>query len=849
MKRYTVTGMTCDVCRSHVEKAVKKVPGVEEVRVSLLTNSMTVEGTAEDREIIWAVEKAGYGAHGRNEKNKEENQDDAEGTFFEDRETPKLKRRLFLSSFFLVILMYITMGAGMYGMPLPLFFDGNETGLALTQMILALIVMGINQEFFVSGLRSLWRKAPNMDTLVAVGSGISFLWSLYAVYRMTGLVSAGFSVQALYHDRLYFESAAMIPALITVGKFLESLSKGRTTDDLRSLARRAPKRAVVERGNEIVTIDARDVKKGDVFLVRPGEIIPADGVILEGVTSVDESALTGESVPADKKRGDTVAAATMNRLGFIKVKALRVGEDTMFSQILQMVSDASSSKAPVARIADVVSSFFVPAVLVLSVLVGAVWIFIGAPASIALEHAVAVLVISCPCALGLATPVAIMVGNGIGAKQGILFKTGEALENTGKLKTVVLDKTGTVTEGRPEVTNLYPLFPWKEEELLSAAYSLERKSEHPLARAVVAKGEEKKISYHEVEDFQILPGNGIRGRIGNKLYHGGSAAYMSAFLTLPEEIKKQSAGWQDEGKTILFFESEGKLLGMIAVADSIRKDSAFAVAELKKMGMKTVLLTGDNEKTAKAVGNRVAVDEVIAGVLPGEKEKVIRDLQKQGKTAMVGDGINDAPALAAAEIGIAMGGGTDVAIDAADVILMHSRLSDVAGAIRLSRATLKNVRQNLFWAFAYNLILIPVAAGVIPGISIHPMMAAGAMALSSVTVCLNALRLNTWKFHNEIRENRKDGTENVEETNKNQKEILKTEEKKEMKETVKIQGMMCAHCENTIQKALEALPGVEKAEVSHETGTAILSLSAAVKEEAIRKAVEDKDYLFLGIEK
>lgn len=849
MKRYTVTGMTCDVCRSHVEKAVEKVPGVKEVRVSLLTNSMTVEGTAEDGDIIKAVEMAGYGARARNQEKKRQDINSAEEDLFEDRETPKLKKRLIFSAVFLFLLMYITMGAGMYGAPLPAFFEGNETGLALTQMLLALVVMGINRDFFVSGYRSLRQKAPNMDTLVALGSGVSFLWSLYVLYRMTWLVSTGLPVQTLYHGALYFESAAMIPALITVGKLLESLSRSRTTDALKSLARRAPKQATVERGSEIITIDARDVKKGDVFLVRPGEIIPADGVILEGVTTVDESALTGESVPSDKKEGDTVAAATMNRLGFIKAKALRVGEDTAFSQILQMVSDAAASKAPVARIADVVSSFFVPAVIVLSVLVAAVWLFLGATAVRALEHAISVLVISCPCALGLATPVAIMVGNGLGAKQGILFKTGEALENTGKLKTVVLDKTGTVTEGRPEVTDIFPFSPCGEEELLSAAYSLERKSEHPLAHAVVAKGEEKKISYHEVEDFQILPGNGIRGRIGNKLYHGGSAAYMSAFLTLPEEIKKQSAGWQDEGKTILFFESEGKLLGMIAVADSIRKDSAFAVAKLKKMGMKTVLLTGDNEKTAKAVGNRVAVDEVIAGVLPGEKEKVIRDLQKQGKTAMVGDGINDAPALAAAEIGIAMGGGTDVAIDAADVILMHSRLSDVAGAIRLSRATLKNVRQNLFWAFAYNLILIPVAAGVIPGISIHPMMAAGAMALSSVTVCLNALRLNIWKFHNEIRVCRKDGTENVEETEENQKEILKIEEEKEMKETVKIQGMMCAHCENTIQKALEALPGVEKAEVSHETGTAILSLSAAVKEEAIRKAVEDKDYEFLGIEK
>ena len=849
MKRYTVTGMTCDVCRSHVEKAVEKVPGVNEVRVSLLTNSMTVEGTAEDGDIIKAVEMAGYGARGRNQEKKRQDINSAEEDLFEDRETPQLKKRLIFSAVFLFLLMYITMGAGMYGGPLPAFFEGNETGLALTQMLLALVVMGINRDFFVSGYRSLRQKAPNMDTLVALGSGVSFLWSLYVLYRMTSLVSLGLPVQTLYHGALYFESAAMIPALITVGKLLESLSRSRTTDALKSLARRAPKQATVERGSEIITIDARDVKKGDVFLVRPGEIIPADGVILEGVTTVDESALTGESVPSDKKEGDTVAAATINRLGFIRARALRVGEDTTFSQILQMVSDAATSKAPVARIADVVSSFFVPAVIVLSVLVAAVWLFLGATAVRALEHAISVLVISCPCALGLATPVAIMVGNGLGAKQGILFKTGEALENTGKLKTVVLDKTGTVTEGRPEVTDIFPFSPCGEEELLSAAYSLERKSEHPLAHAVVTKAEERKIPCHDVKEFTILPGNGIMGKMGERIYRGGSEAYISTFLSLPQEIREKAALWEAEGKTTLFFETGGRLLGMIGTADTIRKDSARAVAELKKMGMKTVLLTGDNEKTAKAVGNHIGADRVIAEVLPGDKEKVIEELQKQGKTAMAGDGINDAPALTRAEIGIAMGGGTDVAIDAADVILMNSRLSDVVAAIRLSRATLKNVRQNLFWAFAYNLILIPVAAGVFPEISLNPMMAAGAMALSSVTVCLNALRLNTWKFHNEIRENRKDGTENVEETNKNQKEILKTEEKKEMKETVKIQGMMCAHCENTIQKALEALPGVEKAEVSHETGTAILSLSAAVKEEAIRKAVEDKDYLFLGIEK
>lgn len=848
MKRYTVTGMTCDVCRSHVEKAVEKVPGVKEVRVSLLTNSMTVEGTAEDGDIIKAVEMAGYGARARNQEKKRQDINSAEEDLFEDRETPKLKKRLIFSAVFLFILMYITMGAGMYGAPLPAFFEGNETGLALTQMLLALVVMGINRDFFVSGYRSLRQKAPNMDTLVALGSGVSFLWSLYVLYRMTSLVSTGFPVQTLYHGALYFESAAMIPALITVGKLLESLSRSRTTDALKSLARRAPKQATVERGSEIITIDARDVKKGDVFLVRPGEIIPADGVILEGVTTVDESALTGESVPSDKKEGDTVAAATINRLGFIKARALRVGEDTTFSQILQMVSDAAASKAPVARIADVVSSFFVPAVIVLSVLVAAVWLFLGATAVRALEHAISVLVISCPCALGLATPVAIMVGNGLGAKQGILFKTGEALENTGKLKTVVLDKTGTVTEGRPEVTDIFPFSPYSEEELLSAAYSLERKSEHPLAHAVVTKAEERKISCHDVKEFTILPGNGIMGKIGEQIYRGGSEAYISTFLSLPLEIREKAALWEAEGKTTLFFETGGRLLGMIGTADAIRKDSARAVTELKKMGMKTVLLTGDNEKTAQAVGNHIGADRVIAEVLPGDKEKVIEELQKQGKTAMVGDGINDAPALTRAEIGIAMGGGTDVAIDAAHVILMNSRLSDVVAAIRLSRATLKNVRQNLFWAFAYNLILIPVAAGVFPEISLNPMMAAGAMALSSVTVCLNALRLNTYKVHKEGGKNEKDG-EISEKTEENKKVTVKTEEEKEMKETVKIRGMMCEHCENTVKKALEALPGVEKAEVSHETGTAVLSLSGEVDEETVRKAVEDKDYEFLGIEK
>ena len=848
MKRYTVTGMTCDVCRSHVEKAVEKVPGVKEVRVSLLTNSMTVEGTAEDGDIIKAVEMAGYGARGRNQEKKRQDINSAEEDLFEDRETPKLKKRLIFSAVFLFLLMYITMGAGMYGAPLPAFFEGNETGLALTQMLLALVVMGINRDFFVSGYRSLRQKAPNMDTLVALGSGVSFLWSLYVLYRMTSLVSTGLPVQTLYHGALYFESAAMIPALITVGKLLESLSRSRTTDALKSLARRAPKQATVERGSEIITIDARDVKKGDVFLVRPGEIIPADGVILEGVTTVDESALTGESVPSDKKEGDTVAAATINRLGFIKARALRVGEDTTFSQILQMVSDAAASKAPVARIADVVSSFFVPAVIVLSVLVAAVWLFLGATAVRALEHAISVLVISCPCALGLATPVAIMVGNGLGAKQGILFKTGEALENTGKLKTVVLDKTGTVTEGRPEVTDIFPFSPCGEEELLSAAYSLERKSEHPLAHAVVTKAEERKIPCHDVKEFTILPGNGIMGKIGERIYRGGSEAYISTFLSLPQEIREKAALWETEGKTTLFFETGGRLLGMIGTADAIRKDSARAVAELKKMGMKTVLLTGDNEKTAKAVGNHIGADRVIAEVLPGDKEKVIEELQKQGKTAMVGDGINDAPALTRAEIGIAMGGGTDVAIDAADVILMNSRLSDVVAAIRLSRATLKNVRQNLFWAFAYNLILIPVAAGVFPEISLNPMMAAGAMALSSVTVCLNALRLNTYKVHKEGGKNEKDG-EISEKTEENKKVTVKTEEEKEMKETVKIRGMMCEHCENTVKKALEALPGVEKAEVSHETGTAVLSLAGEVDEETVRKAVEDKDYKFLGIEK
>ena len=927
MRQYTVTGMTCAACQSHVEKAVAEVPGVSSVAVALLTNSMAVDGTASNEEIIRAVENAGYGARLKGEEKKKSSASEKlaqEAEALADHETPKLKRRLIWSAVFLALLMYITMGHNMLGWPVPAFFDHNHLGLALTEMFLALIVMYVNKDFFLSGGKSLAHGAPNMDTLVALGSGVSFLWSLYVLYEMTYLLTQGTSnadLMGFYHDRLYFESAAMIPALITVGKTLESLSKGRTTDALKSLMKMAPRTAAIEKDGQEVSIAIDEV--------QPGETIPVDGVIIEGMTAADESALTGESVPVDKAEGDTVKAATINRSGFIRARATRVGEDTIFSQIIRMVSDAAATKAPIARIADAVSAVFVPAVIGMAVLVMIVWILLGAPVAKALEYAICVLVISCPCALGLATPVAIMVGSGVGAKNGILFKTSESLENAGKIQIVALDKTGTVTEGKPKVTGIYPAGHMTDDELLLLAYSLERKSEHPLARAVVEKAEKRGMSPKETSGFRVLAGNGLAAIMDGDTIHGGSETYISTLADIPQDMTELSRALGEEGKTPIFFERNGIFSGMIAVADIIKKDSAQAVKELQHMGIKVIMLTGDNQRTADAVGKEAGVDRVIAGVLPDGKAAVIKNLQKRGRTAMVGDGINDAPALTGADIGIAIGAGTDVAVDSADIVLMNSRLTDVSAAIRLSRKTLKNIRENLFWAFAYNILLIPVAAGVYPMISINPMWSAAAMALSSVTVCLNALRLNLFKVHDSGKDKplkkkvllpaevpgAKTGTaiEKKEAAGKERAAIISVEgmtcemcehhvenalkkirgiveakadhttgkvnmtcsadpdeetvkkaiseadyiykgmivpkEEMKMKETVKIEGMMCGHCEAAVKKSLEALDGVDRAEVSHETGTAVLTLSKEVADADVRKAVEDKDYKFVSIEK
>lgn len=935
MRQYTVTGMTCAACQSHVEKAVAKVPGVSSVAVALLTNSMAVNGTASDEEIIRAVENAGYGARLKGEEKKKSSASEKlaqEAEALADHETPKLKRRLIWSAVFLALLMYITMGHNMLGWPVPAFFDHNHLGLALTEMFLALIVMYVNKDFFLSGGKSLAHGAPNMDTLVALGSGVSFLWSLYVLYEMTYLLTQGTSnadLMGFYHDRLYFESAAMIPALITVGKTLESLSKGRTTDALKSLMRMAPKTVFIEKNGQEVSVAIDEVQPGDIFVVRPGETIPVDGVIIEGTTAADESALTGESVPVDKAEGDPVKAATINRSGFIRARATRVGEDTTFSQIIRMVSDAAATKAPIARIADAVSAVFVPAVIGVAVLVMIVWILLGAPVAKALEYAICVLVISCPCALGLATPVAIMVGSGVGAKNGILFKTSESLENAGKIQIAALDKTGTVTEGKPKVTGIYPAGHMTDDELLLLAYSLERKSEHPLARAVVEKAEERGMIPKETSEFRVLAGNGLAAVMDGDTIHGGSETYISTLADIPQDMTELSRALGEEGKTPIFFERNGIFSGMIAVADIIKKDSAQAVKELQHMGIEVIMLTGDNQRTADAVGKEAGVDRVIAGVLPDGKAAVIKNLQKRGRTAMVGDGINDAPALTGSDIGIAIGAGTDVAVDSANIVLMNSRLTDVSAAIRLSRETLKNIRENLFWAFAYNILLIPVAAGVYPMISINPMWSAAAMALSSVTVCLNALRLNLFKVHDsrkdkplkkkalpspevpgaetgtaiekkeaagkeraaiifvegmtcemcehhvenalkkikgvvEAKADHTTGKVNMtclaapdEETVKKAiseadyiyKGMIVPKEEMKMKETVKIEGMMCGHCEAAVKKSLEALDGVDRAEVSHETGTAVLTLSKEVADADVRKAVEDKDYKFVSIEK
>ena len=886
MKQFTVTGMTCASCQAHVEKAVAKVPGVSSVTVSLLTNSMAVDGTAGDSEIVRAVENAGYGASPREEAVKKESASAklaAEEDALKDRETPKLVRRLVLSVGFLLVLMYITMGHNMWGWPVPFFLVHNHIGLAVIQMLLAIIVMIINRAFFTSGFKSLAHRAPNMDTLVALGSGVSFGWSLYILLKMTWLVTAGTAnadLMSIYHNELYFESAAMIPALITVGKTLESLSKGRTTDALKNLMKLAPRTAVVERNGEQVQVGIDEVQVGDIFVVKPGESIPVDGVIIEGTTAVDESALTGESIPVDKGVDDSVSAATMNQSGFIRARAARIGEDTTFSQIIQMVSDAAATKAPIARVADKVSGIFVPAIILIAAAVLVLWMFAGGSLAYSLERAISVLVIACPCALGLATPVAIMVGNGMGARNGVLFKTSEALENAGKVQIIALDKTGTITAGKPQVTDMIPAEGVTEEELLESAYALERKSEHPLARAIVEAAQAKKLTGQEVTDFEALAGHGLTGCLQGHLLYGGSEKFISGRTEIPETIRAKARDLAGQGKTPLFFESDGKLTGIIAVADVIKDDSAQAVREMQNMGIEVVMLTGDNERTAKAIGSQAGVDRVIAGVLPEGKESVIRELQKRGRVAMVGDGINDAPALTRADTGIAIGAGTDVAIDSADIVLMNSKLTDVSAAVRLSRATLRNIHENLFWAFAYNVILIPMAAGLYPGIHMNPMWGAAAMSLSSFTVCMNALRLNLFKVHSPshdrpmrhraLPENAGEAKEREEAAEKNLgndpageaegadaglvdsdkkavKDKIEQKEDKNMTETIKVEGMMCGNCEKHVKNALEALEGVTSAEVSRTSGQAVLTLSQAVDEAVLKKAVEDAGYQFTGI--
>ena len=938
MDQYIVTGMSCAACQARVEKAVSKVPGVTSCSVSLLTNSMGVEGDAASDDIIRAVEKAGYGASVKGSANAAAGKKSGAGSVssmaaeedaLKDRETPKLKRRLILSIGFLAVLMYITMGHNMLGAPLPAYFTHNHLALTLTQMLLAIIVMIINRKFFTSGFGSLLHGAPNMDTLVALGSSVSFGWSLIVFYQMCGMITNGAAnadLMELYHGQLYFESAAMIPALITVGKMLEAMSKGRTTDALKSLMKLAPKTAVLLRNGEEAEVGIEEVTAGDIFVVRPGESIPVDGVVLEGTSAVNESALTGESIPVDKAEGDTVSAATINQSGYIRCRATRVGEDTTLSQIIHMVSDAAATKAPIARIADQVSGVFVPAVIGIAAIVIIGWLIAGQSVSFALARGISVLVISCPCALGLATPVAIMVGNGLGARNGILFKTSEALESAGKVDIVALDKTGTITSGEPKVTDIFPAAGHTEEELLSKADAMEEKSEHPLARAIVAEAETRrkeaadgvsaertegkavpfqgKVSAERTEgkavpsqgkvsakrtegkavpfqgkvsakrtegkavpfqgkvsakrtegvkDFRALPGNGLEAVMGGRRLHAGSGKFIRSLIPVSPEIQETADRLANQGKTPLFFEEEGELLGIIAVADVIKDDSASAIKQLQKLGLSVVMLTGDNERTARAIGAEAGVDDVIAGVLPEGKEAVIRALQESGKVAMVGDGINDAPALTRADIGIAIGAGTDVAIDSADIVLMNSALTDVAAAIRLSRGTLTNIHQNLFWAFFYNAICIPLAAGLFAW-KMNPMIGAAAMSLSSFTVCMNALRLNLFKLYDTRHDkprNKKANTgartvkEIAAEVNRMNKE---KERKMNMEKTVKIEGMMCNHCEASVKKALEKLDFVESAVVSHEKGTAVITLDGELDEAAVKEAVEDRDYTYIGME-
>lgn len=846
MEQYSVTGMSCAACSARVEKAVSKVPGVSSCSVSLLTNSMGVEGTASAQEIIAAVQNAGYGAalKGAGEKSaREEMQEDA----LKDRETPVLKRRLIASIGFLAVLMYVSMGHMMWGWPLPSFFENNHVAMGILQMLLTIAVMVINQKFFISGFKSLLHRAPNMDTLVALGATAAFGYSTFALFAMTDAQVKGNTEAVMsYMHEFYFESAAMILALITVGKMLEARSKGKTTDALKGLMKLAPRTAVILQNGVETEVSIEQVKKGDIFVVRPGENIPVDGVVVEGSSAVNESALTGESIPVDKSKGDMVSAATLNQSGFIRCEATRVGEDTTLSQIIQMVSDAAATKAPIAKVADKVSGIFVPAVIAISVVTILGWLIAGQTVGFALARGISVLVISCPCALGLATPVAIMVGNGMGAKNGILFKTAVSLEEAGKMQIIALDKTGTITSGEPKVTDILPVKGVTEEELLRLAYALEKKSEHPLARAILQRAEEQKLSAEEVSEFTALPGNGLTAQWQGSTLAGGNYKFISSQTTVSPEMKAQSEALAEEGKTPLFFSKDNVLAGIIAVADVIKEDSPRAVKELQNMGIHVVMLTGDNERTAKAIGRQAGVDEVIAGVLPDGKESVIRELKQKGKVAMVGDGINDAPALTRADIGIAIGAGTDVAIDAADVVLMKSRLSDVPAAIRLSRATLRNIHENLFWAFIYNIIGIPLAAGVFIGVlgwQLNPMFGAAAMSLSSFCVVTNALRLNFFKMHDAT----KDRSINRSHKNKNKK---KSEEKenKTMEKTMKIEGMMCGHCEATVKKALEALPEVEQAVVSHESGTAVVTLKSDIAEDVLKKTVEDKDYKVLSIQ-
>lgn len=840
MEQYNVTGMSCAACSARVEKAVAQIDGVESCSVSFLTNSMGVTGDVSAEIVIAAVEAAGYGASikGKDQERKSAGTS-ANEEMLKDRETPKLKKRLIASLCFLIPLMYFSMGAMMWGWPVPAILEHNHVAMGLIQLLLTGIVMVINQKFFISGMKGLLHRAPNMDTLVSLGAGASFAYSTFALFAMTyaQMRNDMAGVMSWMHE-FYFESAAMILTLITVGKMLEAHSKGKTTDALKSLMKLAPKTAVILLDGVEQEVSIEQVKKGDIFVVRPGENIPVDGVVVEGSSAVNEAALTGESIPVDKERGDAVSAATLNQSGFLKCEATRVGEDTTLSQIIQMVSDAAATKAPIAKVADKVSGVFVPVVIGIAAVTILIWLIAGQSVGFALARGISVLVISCPCALGLATPVAIMVGNGMGAKNGIMFKTAVSLEETGKMEIVALDKTGTITSGEPKVTDIFPVKEVTEEELLQFAYALEQKSEHPLARAILAEAEERQLNTLEVTDFQAVPGNGLTAKLpGACILRGGNLKFISDTVSVSDEIKRKAEQLAEEGKTTLFFSKDEKLIGIVAVADVIKEDSPRAVKELQNMGIRVVMLTGDNERTAKAIGQQAGVDEVIAGVLPEGKESVIRALKQHGKVAMVGDGINDAPALTRADMGIAIGAGTDIVIDAADVVLMKSRLSDVPAAIRMSRATLRNIHENLFWAFIYNAIGIPLVAGLfypIFGWKLNPMFGAAAMSLSSFCVVTNALRLNWFKIHDASRDR----------TIKRKKK----QEEKSMTRTMKIEGMMCGHCEAAVKKALEALAEVDVAEVSHETGTAVVTLNAEIANDVLKKTVEEKDYKVISVE-